>query len=119
MDNRLLELAMEALQARRAEIQLEIEALQLMMKGKDVSGKQAPAAAKGFRRTAAQRKAHSERMKQIWRLRRAAAGQTKARASAPAKAKTGPQTAAARKAQSERMKAYWSKRKAEAAKKKK
>ncbi len=117
MDNRILQLAMEALQARRAEIQLEIEALQLMLKGKEVSGATAPAAAGRFHRTAAQRKAHSVRMKRIWRLRKAAAGNRPASAKAPAKPKTGPQTAAARKAQSERMKAYWAKRKAEAAKK--
>lgn len=117
MDKRILELAMEALQAQQAEIQLELEALEIMMRGGAISARPASGGTKRVIRTAAQRKAQSEKMKLIWKRRREAADVSKPvrRAARP---KTGPQTDAARKAQSDRMKAYWAKRKADEAKRK-
>jgi hypothetical protein len=106
MDKRILELALETLEKRKAAIDAEIQLIQTQLKGGTKHKTVAPAAGKRKARTAAQRKAQSERMKQIWAAKRAAK-----KAVLP-KPKTGPKSAAARKAQSERMKAYWAKRKA-------
>ena len=100
----VLELAIESLERRKAEIDAEIAELQAQIKGG------APAAGRSM--TAAQRAAQSRRMKAIWKQR-------KARAAKPVKkAASGkqPWSAAARKAVSERMKAVWAKRKAAAKK---
>jgi hypothetical protein len=112
MNSRVLELAIEALEGQRAEIELEIQALQIMIK-EGTTPQAVAAGGKRPGRTAAQRKAQSERMRKYWQRKRA----SKASVKAPAKSKSGPQSAAARKAISERMKAYWAKRKADAAKK--
>jgi len=112
MNSRVLELAIEALEGQRAEIELEIQALQIMIKD-GATPQTVAAGGKRAGRSAAQRKAQSERMRQYWQRKRA----SKAGDKAPAKSKSGPQSAAARKAISVRMKAYWAKRKADAAKK--
>jgi hypothetical protein len=117
MDARIIELAIEALRSRRSGVEAEIAMLEGELRGRPplpaspVAGKRRP-------RTAAQRKAHSERMRTYWAARKGRAIKAgPARKTASAKPKLGPQSAAARKAQSERMKAYWAKRKAAAAKK--
>lgn len=116
MDARIIELAIEALRSRRSGVEAEIVMLEGELRGhpplptSPVAGKRRP-------RTAAQRKAHSERMRTYWAARKGRATKAgPARKTAPAKPKLGPQSVAARKAQSERMKAYWAKRKAAAAK---
>ncbi len=105
MDNRIIELAIEALEKRKAAVETEIAGLiSAMSKQRErvaVTAKAGP------------RRSQSERMKAYWARKRA----EKAMASQPVKArgalrKSGPQSAAARKASSERMKAYWAKRKA-------
>lgn len=77
MDKRLLSLALEALLRRKAETEAEIAQIQEVL-----AAAQAPRANRVARkrrgRTAAQRKAQSERMKAIWAKRRAAASGTKA-----------------------------------------
>jgi len=102
MEKRIIELAIQALQLRKASVEAEIEAVRGELQG----------AARVYRATivspdattrkpySEQRKAQSERMKAYWAARKAAA----------AKPKFGPRSAAARKAQSVRMKAYWAKR---------
>lgn len=76
MANRLLELALEALLRRKAEAEAEIAQIR-----KELAGAEAPPTKKVARkrrgRTAAQRKAQSERMKAIWAKRRAAAAGAK------------------------------------------
>ena len=77
-DSRLIELAIEGLQAKRRSIDEELAQLQTRLGGRGAGSNALPkppakAAAKGRRkRTAAQRKAHSERMKKIWADRRKA-----------------------------------------------
>jgi hypothetical protein len=101
MDRRILELALEALEERKSQIDKEIAGLQAEI-GRPTSGA---------------RKSQSDRMKAYWEKRRAEAAKT-ALAKAPAVAKkSGPQSAAARKAVSDRMKAWWAKRRAKAPKK--
>ncbi len=111
MEKRVLELALEALEAKRAEVELEIEAIRLMLGGSKVVTLAAPFERKRRRRTASERRAQSLKMKKIWAAKRAAQATGK-RAAKPGHV---PQTAAARKAQSERMKAYWAKRRAKSA----
>ncbi len=103
MDKRILELAIEALEVRKAKVEAEIEAMQKELGGSARTRKAAPAVGRSRRRTAAQRAAHSRRMKEIWAARRRAASGRK----------FGPQSAEAREAQSKRMKAYWAKRRKE------
>ena len=112
MNSRVLELAIEALEGQRAEIELEIQALQIMIK-EETTPQPVSSGGKRSGRTAEQRKAQSERMRKYWQQRRA----SKTSVKASARSKSGPQSAAARKAISVRMKAYWAKRKADAAKK--
>ncbi len=105
MDEAIIALAIDALERRKEAIQAEIDAI----RGTRSAGPRPP------KRSAAARKAQSDRMK-AYGARKADA----AKASQPAKAtgvvrKPGPQSAAAKKAVSKRMKAYWAKRKAEQA----
>lgn len=73
MDNRrLLELAIEGLEAQRDRIEAELAQLRSQT-GSGKVRQTAPAAVAGKRgrkRTAAQKKAHSERMKAIWAARK-------------------------------------------------
>lgn len=82
MDNRLIELALEALEARRAAIEKEIDEIrrQLETGGKEVAdvsesekGAEKPSRRTGGGRrprTAAERKAQSERMKSYWKSKK-------------------------------------------------
>lgn len=113
MDRRILELALEALHERMAAIDAEIQSIQTQLRGGASPRTVAPAAGKRRTRTAAQRKAQSEKMKKIWAAKKGKPAKAQAaKKPTPAKQKRGPQSAAARKAVSERMKAYWAKRKA-------
>ncbi len=118
MDKRILELALETLESRKSTIDAEIAQIRTQLNRGIAVKAPAPAASavsKGRHKSAAERKAHSLRMKEIWKKRKAEAAKS-LRAVASAKPKMGPQSAAARKAQSERMKAIWARRKANAAK---
>jgi hypothetical protein len=109
MDKRIVELAVEALQERKAKVEAEIESIQAQLGGAIRKPKTAvTTAAKRRRRTAAQRKAQSRRMKAYWAAKKNQAVKTApARKPTSVRPKRGPKSAAARKAQSERMKAYW------------
>jgi len=113
MENRLLELALETLERRKAALQLEIDSVEAELRSGRKSVAAAPAA-RYPRRTAAQRKAQSEKMKKYWALRKQTEGKARP-ATKGRRAKAAVQSAAA-KAASERMKAYWAKRKAAEAK---
>jgi len=104
MENRILELAIEALQLRKASVEAEIEAVRSELHGAAKVRRATIVGPTAVRRKPYidQRKAQSERMKAYWAARKAAA-----------KPKTGPRSAAARKAQSERMKAYWARKRKE------
>jgi hypothetical protein len=106
-NNRILELAIQELERRRAALSTEIETLRSEMKGTDVRSRM-----KGLKSESA-RKAQSERMKKYW-----AAKSKAVKKAPPGKAKARAKTAAEKKALSLKMKAVWRKRKAEAAKKK-
>jgi hypothetical protein len=76
MDKRLIELALEALEVRKASLDSEIASLRAQLAGRaKTSGSPAKAAAPGKKRgpqSKAARKAQSERMKAFWAKRRAA-----------------------------------------------
>ena len=99
--NRILELAIQELESRRAKLSAEIETLRSELKGT------AAQPAKKAAKFAAIRKAQSLRMKNYWAAKRAKAAKTKRRT----------KTAAEKKALSRKMKEIWKKRKASAAKK--
>ena len=124
--NRIYELAIETLKKQKAEIDSEIESLRSEIKGlKTTPIKKSTSAnpAKKGGKSAAERKAMSEKMKQIWAARRSKAkkAKIKAKSAKPAKtkAKAGtkvrPKTTAEKKALSLKMKEVWKKRKAAAA----
>jgi hypothetical protein len=115
MDKRIFELAVEALRERKAQVEAEIELIRAELGGRISHVTIAvPGTARRRRRTAAQRKAQSERMKAYWAARKGRAAKTgRARKLTAAKPKRRPRSAAARKAQSEKMKAYWAKRRRE------
>jgi hypothetical protein len=102
MRTRLLELALETLETKKADIEREIAAIQAQLKSA-IPGH--PVTETGLR-TEAQRKRLSRAMKAAWKRRRAATTKSPV-------AKKGPWSDAARKAVSERMKAYWAKRRAQ------
>ncbi|MBZ5498636.1 MAG: hypothetical protein LAP85_19745 [Acidobacteriia bacterium] len=118
MDKRILELAIETLAKKKADIDAEIASLQAQFIGGIKLETATTASVKGRRhRTPAERKRHSKVMKRVWAARKAKAAKlTSARKTAKEKRKYGPQSAAARAAISKRMRAYWKKRKAAAAK---
>ena len=114
MDIRILELALDGLQARKTALEAEIQSLKAELEGRSISEIVTPAVGRRRPRTAAQRGAHSRRMKALWAARKAQAAKPKAaKAGAPKKG----QSAAANKARSAKMKAYWNKRRAEQFKK--
>ncbi len=111
MDKRILELAVEALEGQKTRLEAEIEEIRIQLRGgSERSLTTAPAAGRRRRRTAAERKAQSARMRAYWAAKKGRGARSKP---AAGRAKYGPKTAAARKAQSERMKAYWAKRRKE------
>jgi hypothetical protein len=113
MEKRILELALEALQAQKLAIEAEIEQLVSGMKFET----SAPAPLAGTRRgrSVAQREAHSERMKKIWAARKAKAAKPRAAKQA---VRNASHSSAANKARSEKMRAYWASRRKEKAGKK-
>jgi len=119
--NRILELAVEALQRQKAGIDAEIETIRAALKGtgSPIARKaNTIAAVRGRSRTTAERRTQSLRMRQYWAAKRAKAAKSSAAITAPvAGAKPRQKSAAERKALSLKMKQVWKKRKAEAAKK--
>jgi hypothetical protein len=121
--NRILELAVETLEKRKAGINAEIETLRAELKkaGSRTARKVKPAAAstRGRRlQTRAEHKAHSEGMKAHWAAKRAkAAKASTAKRSSLISVKRRAKSAAEKKALSLKMKQVWEKRKAEALKK--
>jgi hypothetical protein len=112
-----LELALNELQRQRAGIDEEIEAIQVELKGTGATVRQTasiPSAGirRGRTRTAAERKAQAQRMREYWAKKKG-----KAAKPAPASAKVRTKTAAQKKALSLKMREVWKKRKAAAAKK--
>jgi hypothetical protein len=105
---RILELALESLEKQKAGIEAEIEAIQADLRGKGAAG-----FGRGRRRTASERKSHSEAMRAYWAAKKSNAAKV---TSAP---KRKAKTAAEKKAISLKMKEAWKKRKAAAAKKSK
>jgi len=112
--NRILELAIEALEKQKSQIDSEIESLRSEIKGlKTTPIKKRPSAkpAKKRGKSAAERKALSVKMKEVWAARKSKKARTKAGA------KVRSKTAAEKKTLSLIMKEVWKKRKAEAAQK--
>jgi hypothetical protein len=110
MDTRILELALEGLQARKTALEAEIQSLKAELSGGTIPKIAGWAAGKRRPRSAAQRKAHSKRMKVIWAVRKAKAAKpriTKKLASATQKP---GKSATANIARSAKMKAYWAKK---------
>jgi hypothetical protein len=111
--NRILELALEGLYRQKAGIDADIEEIQAELTGTGSAVPQTmlvPSAGtpKGRQRTPAERKAQAQRMREIWKKRKAAA--------AAASTKTRSMTAARKKALSLAMREVWKKRKAAAKK---
>jgi len=123
MDNkRILQLALETLQAQRTSIEAQIQELSAeshgLATGRTGGAGKAVRPAKRRTRTAAERRAHSRAMKMYWRRKKAQAA-TAQKSKKPVQKKEpkrGPQSAAARKALSRKMKLVWAKRKAATAK---
>jgi hypothetical protein len=123
--NRILELALDGLQREKERIEAEMKFIQSELKGTGSAIRQAlslPSAGTRRRRrkTSAERKAHAQRMREIWAVRRVQATKPAAPAkTAPAAAstKTRSKTAAQKKALSLKMREVWKRRKAAAAKK--
>jgi hypothetical protein len=112
MNKRVLELAMEALENKKALIESEIAALQLQVKG-GIAAKSAAVTGQRGTMSAALRKAVGERMRAYWAARR---GQgTAPKRGAASKPKRGPLSAAAKAAISKRMKQSWARRRRAAA----
>jgi hypothetical protein len=122
--NRILGLALEELQNKRARIEQEIEMVQAELTGRGSTVREkasvpAAGAGRGRLRTPAERKAHSEAMRKYWAAKRGKAAKVglAPKTSAVAGAKGRRQkTAAEKKALSLKLKAIWKKRKAAAAK---
>jgi hypothetical protein len=117
--NRILQLAVEALERQKAGIDAEIEACRAELEGtgsgtpKKAEPVVVPIGRRGAQ-TLAARRAQSERMRQYWAAKRAQTSATKK--TSPASAKGRPKSAAEKKALSLKMKQVWAKKKAEAAK---
>ena len=105
---RILELAVEALQQQKAQIEADIKTVQAELKsaGLGISESEKP---QRRRRSPAERRAHAQRMRKYWAAKKA---QAKPRT---AVAKVRTKTEAEKKAISLRMKEAWKKRKAAAA----
>ncbi len=123
MEKQIIELALEALQARKIAVEAQIAQLTRELKGgtralttKELGNISIPAVRR--KRTAAERRKQSLKMKAYWAARKKQPGNKKAAAKAvQQKVKRGPQSATARKQASERMKQYWKNRRAAAQKK--
>jgi len=114
---RLLELALETLEKKRADVERAIEEILEFQNGKkrvfsrkrDISSL---VVVKRRSKTLTERKALSRKLKMIWKAKKLQAAKT-----APAKAKGRRKTAAEKKALSLKMKMVWAKKRAVAAKK--
>lgn len=123
MNKRILELALEALEAQRIKLDAEIEQVGELMGGiprKTIKRPVMPTLVVIKRRskTAAERKSQSERMKAYWAARRGQAAKISTTAKqSPAGTKRRPKTAAEKKALSLKLKEAWAWRKAAVTKK--
>ena len=116
MDKRILELALEALQAQKNAIEAEIAQLRGGIQPK------ASAHAAGKRlgpRSAARREAQSTRMRLYWKNKKALAAKAQPGKKATIATLRPTQRDAANKARSAKMKAFWAKKRAESAKSRK
>jgi len=104
----ILELALEALQAKRAEIEAAIAEIHEL---DNARGQASEVVTKRKSKTRAQRLALSRKMKAIWAAKKIPAK------THPAARKGRPKSAAEKKALSLKMKQIWAKKRAEAAKK--
>ena len=119
-----MELALAELERQKSGVEEEIAAIRAELggTGSAVSYEElAPSAGtgRGRTRTPAERKAHSEKMRQYWAKRRGQAGKPAAAESKQAarmQTKTRRWTAAQKEALALKLKAAWKKRKAEAVK---
>ena len=120
---RMLELALDELNRQKVGIDEEIAALQAELKGTGATGRQMTLptpirTGKRRKRTAAERRAQSRKMKQIWAARRAKAGnKADVKALSTSRAKVRKMSDAQKKAISLKMKQVWKKRREAAAKK--
>jgi hypothetical protein len=121
--NRILELALEGLEKEKAKIDQEIAMVRSEMPGKGSTARETESAAsagtqRGRKRTAAERKAHSEAMRKYWAAKREKAEKvtTAPKTSPAASPKRRAKTAAEKKALSLKLKEIWKKRKAAAKK---
>lgn len=85
MDQKIIELAIEALQSRKAVIEAEVEALHAQLKGGVKAKAERPAMRRRGKKSAAQRRAQSERMKLYWEKKKAEASIKAAKKPSPAK----------------------------------
>lgn len=125
METRILELALEALDAQRETVAAEISAIRGELKGESgvarfqkAGSVTRPPSARRKPRSTAQRKAHSARMKAYWASKRETPA-ANANKSTPTPSKRRAKTAAEKKAMSLKMKAAWARRRSEATKKSK
>ena len=118
--NRILELAIEALEKQKAGIDEEIVAIQAELKGTGAAIRQttSPVTRRGRTRTAAERKAQAQRMREYWAEKRALAAKSRvAMNTSPVSGKGRRKSTAEKKALSLKMKQVWARRRAEGAKK--
>jgi hypothetical protein len=87
-DNRILELALETLSNRKAEIELEIEAIQIIMNAAKAQKPVPHAAVAPSKRAKSEqeKRALSKKMKEIWAKRKAAAAAKTRNSASPRKA---------------------------------
>lgn len=117
-----MELALETLKSKRAEIEREIDEIRELEDGQRRVFARTPTTpsivvVKRRSKTKAERKAHSERMKKIWETRKLKAAKPPvAVKTASTTTKRKPKTAAEKKALSLKMKQVWAKKKAAAKK---
>jgi hypothetical protein len=110
-NERVLDLALETLELKKAAIDAEIAELKAALGGKTQVAPVALPAPRGRRaKSAAERRAHSERMKAYWQARKAKTPPPAGGGKKPAKAKAKPEMSAANQARSEKLKAVWAKR---------
>lgn len=119
---RTLELALETLEKRRAEVEAEIEEVRELMGGiprQTITKPVTPTLVVVKRRskTAAERTAQSEAMKKYWAAKKTQVKVSTSTQPIPARAKRRPKTAAEKKVLSLKMKEAWARRRAAAAKK--
>ena len=119
-DKRIVELALEALNARRTAVEAEIQGITAALKDgiARVTTSVSRTAKKRRPKSRAERKAQSIRMKQIWEKRRTKRAETIAREKTiPTVPERRPKTAAEKRALSQKMKLVWARKRAEAVKK--